>query len=102
MTGRHDWSKIFWATMLPVSWVLALVLGWVAQIQAKTVVTMTDLGFQSTLYMSLFLGLFGLIAVRILIARALDDQHRGQACLVGGLSLLFSVGLIIYGLCSRI
>lgn len=88
--------------MLPISWVLALVLGWVAQVQAKTVVTMTDLGFQSTLYMSLFLGFFGLLAVRILMARALDDQHRGQACLVAGFSLVCSIGLILYGLCSRI
>lgn len=100
MTGRYDWSGIFWATMLPVSWGLALALGWMAQLQARTVVTMTDRSFQSTLYMSIFLGLFGLLAVRMLIARALDHQHPGQACLVGGFSLVFSVGLILYGLCS--
>lgn len=98
MIQRHDWGGIFWATMWPVSWGLALVLGWIAQIQARTVMTMTDRGFQSTLFMSIFLGLFGLLAVRVLIGRALDQHHRGQACLVGGFSLLYSLGLILYGL----
>lgn len=102
MTERNDWGGIFWATMLPISWGLALLLGWIAQMQARTVVTMTDRSFQSTLYMSVFLGLFGLLAVRMLIARALDQEHWGQACLVAVFSLICSLGLIVYGLCSGI
>jgi predicted neutral ceramidase superfamily lipid hydrolase len=98
MFARHDWGGIFWATMLPICWALAPVLALVSQAQARMSGSVGDKGFQSTLFMSVFLAMFGLLAVRMLIGRALDYDHKRQAYLLAAFSLTCSVALIAYGM----
>jgi hypothetical protein len=98
MFARHDYAGVFWAAMLPICWGLAPVLALIAHTQAKVGGSIGDKAFQSTLYMSVFLALFGLLAVRMLIGRALDYDQKRQAYVLAALSLMCSVALIAYGL----
>ena len=98
MFARHDWGGIFWATMLPICWALAPVLALFAQTHAKVGGTMNDRSFQTTLFMSVFLALFGLLAIRMLIGRALDYDQKRQAYAWAVLSLVCSAAMIAYGM----
>ncbi len=98
MFVRQDWGGVFWAAMLPICWVLAPVLALIAHTQAKVGASMTDKSFQSSLYLSVFLALFGLVAVRMLIGRAMDYDHKRQAYVLAAFSLACSVALIAYGM----
>jgi hypothetical protein len=95
---ERDWSEVFWGTMLPVCWVLSPVLAWVAQRQSQLAASMEDKGFQTALYLSIFLALFGLLAMRMLIGRAMDREQLPRAILLGTVSIACSAALISYGL----
>ncbi len=95
---ERDWGEVFWGTMLPVCWVLSPVLAWVAQRQAQLAASMEDKGFQTALYLSIFLALFGLLAMRMLIGRAMDREQLPRAILLGTVSIACSAALISYGL----
>lgn len=84
--------------MLPICWVLAPLLGMMAQAQASSGRPLEDRLLQSTLFMALFLSGLGLMAVRVVIGRAIEEHHRGQAILVAILSLASSIAMIAYGL----
>lgn len=99
MTYDRDYSGTFWSVMLPVCWVLAPVLTLIAHAQARVLEDpAANRLFQSALFLAVFLAMFGLVAIRILIARAIDEQHLGQARLLGAFSAVMSVALIAYGI----
>lgn len=89
--------RVFWSAMLPVCWVLAPVLGLMAQSQASDGRPLEDRLLQSTLFMALFLAGLGLIGLRVVLGRALEEHQRGRATLVAAISILSSVALIVYG-----
>jgi hypothetical protein len=95
---ERDWSSIFWAAMLPICWTLAPVLGLLAQVQVRSTGNLGDKHFQTSLFLSIFLAMFGLMAMRILIGRALDERHHRQAYVLAAISLTCSAAMIVYGL----
>lgn len=95
---ERDWAEVFWGLMLPICWVLSPILALVAQARAQIAGSMEDKAFQTSLYLSVFLALFGLLAMRMLIGRAMDRQQRPRAILLGSVSIACSVALISYGL----
>ncbi len=96
----RDWSNVFWGAMLPICWVLSPILAMLAQVRVQSAGTMEDRPFQNTLFMAVFLAAFGLMAMRILIGRAIDEHRTYQVCLLAVLSLLASGMLIAYGVAS--
>lgn len=90
-------SKVFWSAMLPICWVLAPLLGLMAQMQANSGRSLEDRMLQSTLFMALFLAGFGLMAVRVVVGQAIEEHHKAQAVVVTVLSIVSSAALITYG-----
>ncbi len=89
--------KLFWSAMLPICWILAPVLGMMAQSQAMNGRSIEDRTLQSLLFTAMFMAVLGLMAVRVVIGQAIAEHHKGQAIVVAALSLVSSVVLIAYG-----
>ncbi|MBC7784553.1 MAG: hypothetical protein H7144_12010 [Burkholderiales bacterium] len=99
MSGTNcDIPRVFWAVMLPVSSVLTVVLAALTQSQLEAGVAFNASRVcQSSLFMSVFLGMFALIGVRITLHRAIEDHSRLRAAFIGILTLCVSAGFIVYG-----
>ncbi len=97
MFAERDWSGVFWAAMMPICWMLAPILALLAQLRIQTSGTLDDRTFQTTLFMSVFLALFGLMAMRILIGRAIDEHRSRQVFALAAITLVASTALIVYG-----
>jgi hypothetical protein len=83
--------------MLPICWVMAPVLGVLAQVQASAGRPIEDRTLQSTLFLAICIAFLGLVAFRVVIGRAIEEERRVQAVVVGLVSLASSVALIAYG-----
>ena len=88
--------------MLPICWILAPLLGLLAQSQALHGRPLEDRVLQSTLFLALFLACMGLMGVRVVLSQALEEHRPGRAVLIAVLSLVSSLGLIAYGVSTML
>ena len=100
MNDTQTMSTRFWLGVLVFSMLMTPVVTAAAHTQGGFGTNLSDRVMQSLLYVAVCCGLAALLACRVLIGRAMEEDRRVQVYALSGMALAASAALITYGISS--